>query len=164
MTIIAAFLSILIAGFGGGFYTSNRISAAKIQRMELSIQTGNALASAMLKAKSAEVATATEAAIQSNHDLDASHVSTINALNAQHDAFAAVRLYDPGRRPSCPSAMPASASAGISASRTDPSELSAELAAFLKQEGARADKAATLYADCRRFALINNCGISVLQQ
>jgi hypothetical protein len=155
-------LYLILAGiiFGAGFAASHAVDKADIQRMELSIRSSNAKAADLLKTKTDEVMAATATAIKSNSDLDASHVSTINALNAQRDSFSTLGLRDPGSRARCPGTVPTGDNSGLSAGGTDTGQLSAELAGFLRRETYRADRTAELYAKCRTFALTNNCGIA----
>lgn len=154
------FTLIFAAGFCSGFFVEYQISKAEIQHYELSIKAQRDSAEALLKAKTDEVTNATASAIKSNSDLDASHVSTINALNSLRDSFATRGLRDSGSRQGCTVALSASNRPGLPERTSDTGQLSAEFAGFLRRESYRADRAAELYAKCREFAYVNNCGIA----
>lgn len=157
--IIAAILCALITGFCGGFYTAHEISAAKIIGMEHSIISANAEAAAILKAETDKVALATEAAIQSNLNLDNSHAATINALNSQHDTnLADFSLYTKSRD-RCPDPMPSGNTTGIPEKATREAELDAETDRVIEEAAGIADIAADYAAQAYQFAAINNCGL-----
>jgi hypothetical protein len=127
--------------------------------MELYLQTQKVEAQALLTAATGRINQAEADALNANQQLEKSHETAINSINALHDSFATARLRDPGRRQSRGCPVPAGASAGQSEGQADSAELSAELAGFLVDQSYRADQVAAYASACYRF-VSNNCGIS----
>lgn len=155
--IIAAIIAAI--GFGSGFFVEHQINKAEIQRMELSIQSSNAAAAALLKSESDKVIVATATAIKLNSDLDKAHEDYINTANGYDQQLDSIRLYSE-RRPCGSGAETASYSTGISQASASEAELSESLDRLVKQMAKQCDTTAD-YADrAYQFATLKNCGIA----
>jgi hypothetical protein len=150
---------VFIVGIALGFVGEYKISREQIEHMELALQTQKVEAQTLLTAATDRIAKAEADARNANQQLDKSHETAINSINALHDSFATARLRDPGRRPSRGCAEPTGASAGQPESQADSAELSAELTRFLVDQAYRADQVAVYAETCHRF-VSTNCGIA----
>jgi hypothetical protein len=149
----------LVIGIMLGFIAEYKISRAEITDFELAIQTQKAEAQALLGGAKEHIVKAESEARYVNQQLEKSHESAINSINALHDSIGAVRLRDPGRRSSRCGAVSASASAGQSENTADSAELSAELTRFLVDQSYQADRIAAYANECHAFVVEHNCGI-----
>lgn len=153
-------LAILFAaGFGSGFFIEHQINKAEIQRMELSITVQNDNAAALLKAKTNEVAAATEAANKINSNLDKAHEAFIATTNNYDRQLDSISLYAE-RRPCSPSATTASESAGVSKETASEAGFPEELDRLVKEKARIADEAADYADKAYQFAAVNNCGLT----
>ncbi|MGZ4954137.1 MAG: hypothetical protein ACXV8Q_03405, partial [Methylobacter sp.] len=102
----------LIAGIVLGFTAEYKISRAQIEHMELALQTQKVEAQTLLDSATNRITKAESDALNANQQLEKSHETAINSINALHDSFANERLRDPGRRPSRGCPVPASTGSG----------------------------------------------------
>jgi hypothetical protein len=145
-------LAIVFAtGFSSGYFISYKIDKAEIIEMSDSIASMNKEAELQLAMLTEEANKANIKAIQLNKELEDANVSAINAINSQHDSFASKRMYDNGRKGSRCTTAKAGDSTEINRTDEDGSELSEELAEFLKSEAYRADQVATYAILCQNF-------------
>ena len=154
------FVGIIIASFASGYGFAYKVSRAEIRQMSDSIDDMNREAEWTLAALTKEADKAHTEALKLNKELEDANVSTINAINSQHDAFKSVRMYDNSRKgSSCTATKGNNTSTTVGADK-DRYELSNELTNFLKSEAYRADQIAAYAALCQKFVVDNNCGIS----
>jgi hypothetical protein len=149
----------LVVGIMLGFSVEYKISRAEIEHMELAIQAQKAEAQTLLSGATERIAKAEAVALDANQQLEKSHESAINSINALHDSLGAARLRDPGRRPGRCNALPASASSGQPENQADSAELSAELTRFLVDQSYQADQVAAYASECHAFVIEHNCGL-----
>jgi hypothetical protein len=149
----------LVVGIMLGFFTEYKISRAEVEYLGLAIQTQKSEAQTLLSGATERVAKAESEARYVNQQLEKSHESAINSINALHDSLDSARLRDPGRRPSRCNAVPASASSGQPENPADSAELSAELTRFLVDQSYQADRIAAYANECHAFVVEHNCGI-----
>lgn len=154
--MIYAYVIAAIALFGAGFGTAHQLDKAEILAMENAISAQKVEAAAMLQAETDRVNLAMSKAHEFNNQLEVSHAQSISTINAIHDQLATASLRDTGRRKSSGGATGNSASAGIAETTANASELSTELAQFLKSEAYRADTAAEYANSC--FGFLANLG------
>lgn len=158
MIYIAAIIATL--GFISGFGVCHQIDKAKIISMESAIDQQNLEAQTLLVSAEKRVDVAQANAINANTNLENAHDSTINALNAQHDALVAVRLFSSGSREGCANPVPGSGSTGVPEKPTGEAELNEEIDRVIKETAIIADIAADYAEKAHQFAFINNCGIT----
>lgn len=152
--------ALLITGiliFGIGFGTAYKIDSATISGLHQAIQASNEQAANTLVSIQDRVAQAQAAAKDANTNLELSHAQSITTINAYHDALRTKRLYDSGRKNSdC--TVPTDSNTSLSASSTEPAELSAGLTDFLLAQTLAADQVAVYAQSCWSF-VNRNCGI-----
>ena len=153
-------LGIIVASFASGYGVSSALSRAEIKEMSESISDMNREAELQLATLTEEADRAHTEALKLNKELEDANVSTINAINSQHDSFKSVRMYDNSRKSSSCAKTKDSNSSSIAGATEDRHELSDELTNFLKSEAYRADQIAAYAALCQKFVVDNNCGIS----
>jgi len=145
-------LAIVFAvGFSSGYFISHKIDKAEIIEMSDSIASMNKEAELQLAMLTEEANKANIKAIQLNKELEDANVSAINAINSQRDSFASKRMYDNGRKSSRCTTAKVGDSTEITRTDENGSELSEELAGFLKSEAYRADQVATYAILCQNF-------------
>ena len=142
---------VFAAGFTSGYFISYKIDKAEIIEMSDSIASMNKEAELQLAMLTEEANKANIKSIQLNKELEDANVSAINAINSQHDSFASKRMYDNGRKGSRCTTAKVGDSTEITRTDEDGSELSEELAGFLKSEAYRADQVATYAILCQNF-------------
>lgn len=142
---------VFAAGFSSGYFISYKIDKAEIIEMSDSIASMNKEAELQLAMLTEEANKAHKEALKLNKELEEANVSAINAINSQHDSFASKRMYDNGRKGSRCTTAKAGDSTEINRTDEDGSELSEELAGFLKSEAYRADQVATYAILCQNF-------------
>lgn len=142
---------VFAAGFTSGYFISYKIDKAEIIEMSDSIASMNKEAELQLAMLTEEANKANIKSIQLNKELEDANVSAINAINSQHDSFASKRMYDNGRKGSLCTTAKVGDSTEINRTDEDGSELSEELAGFLKSEAYRADQVATYAILCQNF-------------
>ncbi|CAB4180272.1 hypothetical protein UFOVP1043_20 [uncultured Caudovirales phage] len=153
-------LGIIVASFASGYGVSSALSRAEIKEMSESISDMNREAELQLATLTEEADRAHTEALKLNKELEDANVSTINAINSQHDSFKSVRMYDNSRKGSSCTATKGDNTSSIAGATEDRHELSDELTNFLKSEAYRADQIAAYAALCQKFVVDNNCGIS----
>lgn len=151
--MIYAYVIAAIALFSTGFGAAHQLDKAEILAMENAISAQKVEAAATLQAETDRVNLAVAKAREFNHELEVSHAQSITTINAIRDQLATAGLRDTGRRKSSGSATGNIASAGIIETTTNTSELSTELAQFLKSEAYRADTAAEYANSCWQFVV-----------
>jgi len=154
--IIAA---VLVIGFASGYSASSAMSEAEIIELEYSIRLMHREAEVTISALTKEADKAHEAALNANKQLEDAHVSTVNAINSQRDAFKSQRMYDNSRKSSSCTATKGGSTSSTAGADEDRHELSDKLTNFLKSEAYRADQIAAYAALCQKFVVVNNCGI-----
>lgn len=142
---------VFAAGFSSGYFISYKIDKAEIIEMSDSIASMNKEAELQLAMLTEEANKANIKSIQLNKELEDANVSAINAINSQHDSFASKRMYDNGRKSSRCTTAQVGDSTEVNRTDEDGSELSEELAGFLKSEAYRADQVATYAILCQNF-------------
>ena len=142
---------IFVTGFSSGYFISYKIDKAEIIEMSDSIASMNKEAELQLAMLTEEANKANIKAIQLNKELEDANVSAINAINTQRDDFKSQRMYDNGRKGSRCTTGKVGDSTEINRTDEDGSELSEELAGFLKSEAYRADQVATYAILCQNF-------------
>lgn len=154
--LLAAFMAGIISGASGMRHWDN----AEIQRYESAIESQKQQASATLAAETGKVRAATASAIELNRILDNENTSNDKTIDDLHTQLVKRVFVDPGKRGrGCKGAVSGNNSTRNPEADAATSELSAELAGFLKQQAFDADKAAQYAAECRRWAIANNCGV-----
>ena len=154
------FVALIVTSFASGYGFAYKVSQAEIREMSESISDMNREAELQLATLTEEADRAHTEALKLNKELEDANVSTINAINSQHDAFKSVRMYDNSRKgSSCTATKGNNTSTTVGADK-DRYELSNELTNFLKSEAYRADQIAAYAALCQKFVVDNNCGIS----
>jgi hypothetical protein len=145
-------LAIVFAvGFSSGYFISHKIDKAEIIEMSDSIASMNKEAELQLAILTEEANKANIKAIQLNKELEDANVSAINAINSQRDSFKSQRMYDNGRKSGGCTTAKTGDTTEITRSDENGSELSEELAGFLKSEAYRADQVATYAILCQNF-------------
>ena len=144
-------VALLVVGFASGYGASTTLHRAELIEMHTNISAMNREAELQLATLTEEAKKANAKAIQLNKELEDANVSAINAINSQHDSFASKRMYDNGRKGSRCTTAKAGDSTEINRTDEDRSELSEELAGFLKSEAYRADQVATYAILCQNF-------------
>ena len=142
---------VFAAGFSSGYFISYKIDKTEIIEMSDSIASMNKEAELQLAMLTEEANKANTNALKLNKELEDANVSAINAINSQRDSFASKRMYDNGRKGSRCTTAKAGDSTEINRTDEDGSELSEELAGFLKSEAYRADQVATYAILCQNF-------------
>lgn len=142
---------VFAAGFSSGYFISYKIDKAEIIEMSDSIASMNKEAELQLAMLTEEANKANTNALKLNKELEDANVSAINAINSQHDSFASKRMYDNGRKGGRCATAKVGDSTEINRTDEDGSELSEELAGFLKSEAYRADQVATYAILCQNF-------------
>ena len=152
-----ALLIIGMISFGTGFGVAYKIDSATISGLHQAIQASNDQAASTLVSSQDRVAQAQAVAKNANTNLELSHAQSITTINAYHDALRTKRLYDTHRKDSgC--TVPTDSSTRLSASSTEPAELSAGLTDFLLAQTLAADQVAVYAQSCWSF-VNRNCGI-----
>lgn len=145
-------LAIVFAtGFSSGYFISHKIDKAEIIEMSDSIASMNKEAELQLAMLTEEANKANTNALKLNKELEDANVSAINAINSQRDSFASKRMYDNGRKSSRCTTVKVGDSTEVDKTDENKSELSEELAGFLKSEAYRADQVATYAILCQNF-------------
>ena len=144
-------VALLVVGFASGYGASTTLHRAELIEMHTNISAMNREAELQLATLTEEAKKANAKAIQLNKELEDANVSAINAINSQHDSFASKRMYDNGRKGSRCTTAKVGDSTEINRTDEDRSELSEELAGFLKSEAYRADQVATYAILCQNF-------------
>ena len=154
------FVALIVTSFASGYGFAHKVSQAEIREMSESIADMNREAELQLATLTEEADRAHTEALKLNKELEDANVSTINAINSQHDSFKSVRMYDNSRKSSSCTATKGDNTSSIAGATEDRHELSDELTNFLKSEAYRADQIAAYAALCQKFVVDNNCGIS----
>jgi len=153
-------LAALLGGLAAGALGMHKVNEAELIRMADSIKQANSAAEIQLGQEMIKTQQAEAVSRDFNHELDTAHVQAVQTINAYAAGHAAFRLFDAGSRPGCGGAAPGGAGAGVSADAAAGAELSGGLAGFLEGQAALANQAAVYAADCRRYVVESNCGIS----
>jgi cell division protein ZapA (FtsZ GTPase activity inhibitor) len=144
-------VGLLIVGFASGYGTSTAIHRAELIEMHINISAMNREAELHLATLTKQADTAHKEALKLNKELEDANVSAINAINSQHDYFASKRMYDNGRKSNRCTTRKDSNSTEVVRTNENASELSEELAGFLKSEAYRADQITTYAILCQNF-------------
>ena len=151
------FVGIIIASFASGYGLSSALNKAELIKMHVSISDMNREAEWTLAALTEEADNAHTEALKLNKELEDANVSTINAINSQHDAFKSQRMYDNGRKSSSCTPTQGDNTNSTAGANEDRHELSDELTSFLKSEAYRADQIAQYAILCQKFVTgLNN--------
>ena len=145
------FVGIIIASFASGYGFAYKVSRTEIREMSESISDMNREADIQLATLTEEADKAHTEALKLNKELEDANVSAINAINSQHDSFKSVRMYDNSRKGSSCSPTKDSNTNSTAGTNEDRTELSDELASFLKSEAYRADQIASYAITCQKF-------------
>jgi hypothetical protein len=144
-------VALLVVGFASGYGASTALHRAELIEMHTNISAMNREAELQLATLTEQANKANTKALKLNKELEDANVSAINAINSQHDSFASKRMYDNGRKSSRCTTVKVGDSTEINRTDEDGSELSEELAGFLKSEAYRADQVTTYAILCQNF-------------
>ena len=145
------FVAIIITSFASGYGFAYKVSKAEIREMSESIADMNREAELQLATLTEEADKAHTEALKLNKELEDANVSTINAINSQHDSFKSVRMYDNSRKSSRCTATKGNNTSTTTGTDQDRYELSDEFTNFLKSEAYRADQVSAYAILCKNF-------------
>ena len=145
------FVAIIVTSFASGYGFAYKVSKAEIREMSESISDMNREAELQLATLTEEADKAHTEALKLNKELEDANVSTINAINSQHDSFKSVRMYDNSRKSSRCTATKGNNTSTTTGTDQDRYELSDEFTNFLKSEAYRADQVSAYAILCKNF-------------
>lgn len=153
--MIYAYVIAIVAVFGAGYATSNKLNEAEIQKLHNAIERSNADADMVLRIATEKVRTANAERAKLNQELETANAQSINTINHLHDDI--VRLHGDNKQ-NGRSTLPKGSSSALVNSEALSAALSTGLSGFLEWQLYDADKTASYAVTAWQF-INENCGI-----